>query len=429
MNNFIKPDIEHSLIVSLVINPDEYFNHEISRVIFTDRRQILFDCVKKIIESGCQPDLVTIKESVGDTYTASELVTILDSPFGAKLEYYINILETARQRRELHTSLTKAFNMVKDGSELAEIESVIKSGIANIETSEPETMVSVLNDLMEQLELESQGMATDGLKTGFGKLDYITGGFVPGDFIVVAARPRMGKSSWAMNVAKNFSYNGYPGFVESLEMPLQQLTRRMVCDVGRIDGEYLFQGKLRRDQSVWPEIHNTTEIISKFPIIFDRSTNIRVEQICSRLRKAKSINGIEWAVIDYLQLIQDWNKDGQGIKSYITGQLKNIAGELGIRLIVLSQMNREFEKRQQKIPQLSDLKDGGNLEADATHIIFPVIETIARNGVTRQTHGDEFEYASLYLAKNRNGSPGKIDVKWQGHYYSYSDKNETYGGY
>jgi len=248
----------------------------------------------------------------------------------------------------------------------------------------------------------------------------ILNGFMPGEFVIIAARPGVGKTSLALNLARNFAYCGHPGIIFSLEMTKKQLVRRMICDLGGVDGKYLFQNQLnnKTEKEVWKSIHEASALISDMPIIWDDSPRMSIDKIYSRAKKAKAISGIKWVIVDYLQLIHGWNVSGQESKAAITSEFKNMSKELDLPVFVLSQLNRNIEGRVNKAPQMSDLRDAGSIEQDCDIALFPDVPTKSIDG----TVGDEFEPASLYLVKTRRGRTGVIkDLKWQGHYYRYSD--------
>ena len=423
MNNidaFIKTDIENSLLSALIFDNNELFNHEFHSDLFTSFRINVFSEIKAIISSGLYVDIGLLVERLTGQVRASDIVGISEAPVSLNPGYYIEILEQARTRREMYSAYKTAVAMCIEGKNPVEIDSVVKSRISNIETFEPVKSSDLITAVMDDIDKEASGEIEIGIKTGLRRIDYILNGFMPGEFIIIAARPGVGKTSLALNFARNFAYHGNPGIIFSLEMTKKQLVRRMICDVGSVDGSYMFQNKLNKSTSsnIWANIHEASSTISEMPITWDDSARMSIDKIYSRARKAKAVNGIKWVIVDYLQLIHGWNVQGQESKSAITSDFKNMSKELELPVFVLSQLNRNIEGRVNKAPQMSDLRDAGSIEQDCDIAIFPDVPLKSAEG----TSEDQYEQANLYLVKTRRGRTGVIkDMRWQGHYYRYSD--------
>jgi len=419
---FVKTDIENGILSALLFDNDELFKHEFSADLFTGFRMDVFNEIKNLVSSGTEADIVLLIERLAGRVKASDIIEISESPVSLNPGYYITILEQARSRREMYKAYTTAASMCREGKDPVDIDAAVKAKITNIETFEPVGSLELINGVMDDIDKEAMGQIEVGLKTGIKRLDYILNGFMPGEFIIIAARPGVGKTSLAMNFARNFAYFGHPGMVFSLEMTKKQLVRRMICDVGGIDGSYLFQNKLTKEteSDVWRGIHDASALIAGMPITWDDSARMSIDKIYSRAKKAKAVSGIKWVIVDYLQLIHGWNVPGQEAKAAITSEFKNMSKELGLPVVVLSQLNRNIEGRVSKAPQMSDLRDAGSIEQDCDIALFPDVPIKSIEGTT----GDQFELANLYLVKTRRGRTGVIkDMKWQGHFYRYSDMN------
>jgi replicative DNA helicase len=259
-----------------------------------------------------------------------------------------------------------------------------------------------------------------GLSTGLSLLDSRWSGLVEPRLHILAARPGMGKTALMLAFVKAQAQAGIPTLVFSLEMTKKQLVRRLICDVGSVDGSYMFQNKLTKgtDREIWGNIHEASSTISEMPILWDDSARMSIDKIYSRAKKAKAVNGIKWVIVDYLQLIHGWNVAGQESKAAITSEFKNMSKELELPVFVLSQLNRNIEGRVNKAPQMSDLRDAGSIEQDCDIAIFPDVPLKSLDG----TSYDQYELANLYLVKTRRGRTGVIkDMRWQGHFYRYSD--------
>jgi replicative DNA helicase len=220
-------------------------------------------------------------------------------------------------------------------------------------------------------------------------------------------------------MARNFAFAGHPGVVFSMEMPKGQLMQRLFCDVGSIDGKYLFQGRLRKnDPPLWAKITEVGQDLAGLPVFWDDTANLSIDKIYSRAKKAKMLHGIKWIAVDYLQLLSGWGVPGQEGKAEITRQFKVMAKDLDLVAIVLSQLNRNIEGRASRAPQMSDLRDAGSIEQDCDIALFPDVPERSMDG----TEEDGFDMAKLYIVKTRRGRTGVIEgLKWQGHYFRFSN--------
>jgi len=424
LEHLYKSEIENTVLASFVFENEDFFKTEFNSTQFTNERILVFEAIKEILNSGAEADLVSLVEKLTGKMKIAELTRIIDSPVSAvNLELHYNTLESARLRREMYQAYTNGLEMIKSGLNPSEIDTKVKSKIVDIEISEPINAFDLVSETMEEIEEEAKNGKVYGIQTGIRLLDYRLNGFTPEELVIVAGRPGAGKTSLVMNWVRNFAFWCEPGIIFSLEMSKRQLMRRMMCDIGSVDGKYLFQGQLKVDKGteVWDRLVKISSKISEMPIQFDDTANLTIEKIYSRAKKAKMLHNIKYVVIDHLGLIKGWNVKGQEAKAEITRMCKMIAKELKCVVIVLSQLNRNIEKREGREPKMSDLRDAGSIEQDADIIIFPDVPVKNIKG----TEGDGFELADLYIAKTRRGRTGKIeDLKWQGHYFRYSNNDK-----
>ncbi|MCP3924519.1 MAG: AAA family ATPase [Desulfobacterales bacterium] len=423
LNHLYKKEIENTVLSSFIYENDDFFSSEFNENQFTENRILVFQSIREILNSGNEADLVSLSENLTGKVKITELTTIVDSPVSTtNLDYHYKTLENARLRREMYQAYTNGLDMIKNGLKPLEIDSHVKSKIINIETHEPVKAFDLAMSTYEEIVDEAKNGKEIGLKTGMRRLDNRMNGFCPQELIVVAGRPGTGKTSIVANWMRNFGFFNEPGIVFSLEMSNRQLMRRMMCDMGSVDGKYLFRGQIKfgKNSNIWKTLEKTSSKISEMPIQFDDTANMTIDKIYSRAKKAKTLNNIKYVVIDHLGLISGWTTPGQEAKAEITRMCKMMAKDLDCVVIILSQMNRNIEKREGREPKMSDLRDAGSIEQDADIIIFPDVPEKNVNG----TKDDEFELADLYIAKTRRGRVGKIDqMNWQGHYFRYSDKN------
>ena len=421
-----KPEIENTVLSSFVFENDDFFKTEFTENHFTGLRVFVFNAIKEILNLGREADLVSLAEKLTGKVKITEITKIIDAPVSAvNLDYHLETLENARLRREMYQAYTNGIELIKNGLNPTEIDLKVKSKISNIEISEPVNSLALVSETMEEIEEEAKTGKVFGLQTGIRALDNIMNGFCLQELVIVAGRPGTGKTSLVMNWVRNFAFWCEPGIIFSLEMSKRQLMRRMMCDIGSIDGSYLFQGKLKFDKhsEIWKTLEKISSKISEMPIQFDDTANLTIDKIYSRAKKSKALHNIKYVIIDHLGLVNGWNTKGQEPKAEITRMCKMIAKELDCVVIVLSQLNRNIEKREGREPRMSDLRDAGSIEQDADIIIFPDVPVKDIRG----TSGDGFELADLYVGKTRRGRTGKVEgLKWQGHYFRYSDGEQLF---
>ena len=261
--------------------------------------------------------------------------------------------------------------------------------------------------------IQDAGDTITGLRTLYTDLDRLTTGFQKGDFIILAARPSMGKTALALNFAMNAASIS-PGAVAifSLEMPADQLTLRMLSAKSKVPMQKLRTGKL--DDSDWSAVNQSVQELRKQKLFLDDSPGIKVAEMFAKCRKLKSEHALSLIVIDYIQLITaSGNSDSrQQEVSEISRKLKALARELEVPVIALSQLSRNVEKREDKHPMLSDLRESGALEQDADLIMFIYREAYYNNKKDEENPSTR-EDVELYLAKHRNGPTGPVSLAFE----------------
>jgi len=263
-----------------------------------------------------------------------------------------------------------------------------------------------------------------GHRTGFHRLDEMTLGFQPSDLIILAARPSVGKTSFAMNVAVNIAAEGKKVAIFSLEMSAEQLAMRLLSSRGRIDAQ-----KLKRGDVSGEEFTNAMLHLSSYDIYIDDTPGISPLELRAKCRMLERRHGLDFVVVDYLQLMQGPNMRRTDSRvqevSEISRALKGIARELKVPVLALSQLSRGVENRQDKRPQLSDLRESGAIEQDADLVMFLWRKEDPGNykGDT-PANLDEFREHSevvLMLAKHRNGPTGDIQMTFEKRYTSFAE--------
>ncbi|MCP4376380.1 MAG: replicative DNA helicase, partial [bacterium] len=287
---------------------------------------------------------------------------------------------------------------------------------------------AAINDLLGRAvqrveEMYKSGEALTGISTGFSNFDEKTSGLQKSDLIIVAGRPSMGKTSFAMNLAENAvmgTENSVAVF--SMEMPGEQLALRMMSSFGRIDSHNLRTGKL--DDQDWPRLISSVNMLSKARLFIDDTPSLSPTEIRARTRRLKREHGLDLVIIDYLQLMQiGGNTENRATEiSEISRSLKALAKELNVPVIALSQLNRSVEQRPDKRPVMSDLRESGGIEQDADVILF-----IYRDEVYNPESNDKGT-AEILIRKQRNGPIGMVRLAFLGQYTRFENlAYEDYG--
>lgn len=262
-----------------------------------------------------------------------------------------------------------------------------------------------------------------GISTGFTDLDDMTSGLQKGDFVIVAGRPSMGKTTLAMNMAEHAAIKGKQAvLVFSMEMPGESLAMRMMSSLGHIDQHRIRTGKLHDDD--WPRLNSAVEMLSESVLFIDDTPSLSPAELRARARRvARANKGLGLIVIDYLQLMQvpGFREGRVGEITEISRTLKSLAKELNIPVIALSQLNRGLEQRTDKRPQMSDLRESGAIEQDADLILF-----IYRDEVYNEDSSDK-GIAEIIIAKQRNGPIGRVKLTFLGQYTRF--ENTTLSNY
>ena len=297
----------------------------------------------------------------------------------------------------------------------------------------------VLLDAMERLEtVRASDSSLTGTPTGFSPLDQMTSGFQPGDLIIVAGRPSMGKTSLCLAFGVNAAaLSNAPVAIFSLEMSKEQLAHRMICSEAKVDGMRLRTGFLRvdtgDDESDWTRLGRAVGRLGDMPIYIDDASDISVLDMRAKCRRLKSEHGLGMIVIDYLQLIRGHGKQenrNQEI-SIIARSLKGMARELNCPVIALSQLSRGVERREDKRPMLSDLRESGSIEAEAD-VVMMLYRSRYYNrddsdGTAEPPPGQEWiEDTELIVAKHRNGPVGTVHLGFLRRYARFEDLAEGY---
>ncbi|HIV74112.1 MAG TPA: replicative DNA helicase [Candidatus Pseudogracilibacillus intestinigallinarum] len=406
-----------------------------SKDFFRASHQVIFQAMYELFEKGEPIDLVSVtilltnKGEIDVAGGAVYLTEVAESvPTAANIDYYARIVEEkALLRRLIKTAtdiVTESFD--KEDSVESVLDTAEKSilEVANKKnTGAFKPIKDVLINVYENIEqLHHQEDEVTGIPTGFTDLDRMTAGFQRNDLIIVAARPSVGKTAFALNIAQNVAVRANENVaIFSLEMGAEQLVQRMLCAEGNIDSQRLRTGKL--EQEDWGKLTMAMGSLSHAGIYIDDTPGVRVTDIRSKCRRLKQEHGLGMIIIDYLQLIQGSEgsqENRQQEVSEISRSLKGLARELEVPLIALSQLSRGVESRQDKRPMMSDLRESGSIEQDADIVGF-----LYRDDYYDK-ESEQQNIIEIILAKQRNGPTGTVELAFVKEYNKFVDLDRRY---
>jgi len=401
---------------------------------YVEANRLVFRAIQELARLGQPADAITIKDYLeqreqlascgGEPYLA-DLLSVVGSV--ANIKKYAQMVRDRSTLRQLLSACGSIVQDVYDESErqvaahLDEAEKKILSIAESFGKDKP--AFSSMNELMVESYRELEARYAEqkeivGLTSGFKDLDEKTSGLQRGDLIVVAGRPSMGKTAFAMNLARNaaFEMDGQEAVaVFSLEMSSQQIAMRMLASEARINMQSLRTGKFSAED--WRKIASATGALSESSLYIDDTAAISVLELRSKCRRLKRERGLALVVIDYLQLMSgrsDSERREQEI-SEMTRSLKGLAKELSVPVVVLSQLNRSLESRADKRPMMSDLRESGAIEQDADIIMF-----VYRDEVYNKKPENE-GLAELIIGKQRNGPTGTVKLTFLGQYTRFEN--------
>lgn len=376
-------------------------------------------------------DIITIKaelssigklEQVGGLEYLASLPDM--APTSANIEKYIKIVEEKSMLRSLIQTANQIIALGYDPTE--EVESIMdqaEKSIFDVMQKKNQkgyaSIKEVLVDTFAGLEkLYNQKQHITGVPTGFTDLDYKTAGLHESDLILIAARPAMGKSAFALNLATNAAVKAnVPVAIFSLEMSKEQMVNRILCSEAMVDSNKIRTGKI--DDEDWMKLAGALGPLSESEIYIDDTPGISVMEIRAKCRKMKLEKNIGLVVIDYLQLVQGSNSRKGGSReqeiSEISRSLKILAKEINVPVIALSQLSRAPEQRPDHRPMLSDLRESGAIEQDADIVMF-----LYRDDYYNED-SEKKNVAEVIIAKHRSGSTGTVELLWLGNYTKFTN--------
>ncbi len=431
-------EAEQSVLGGLLLDNqmwDKVSELVVAQDFYSRSHRIIFEYIGALIESGDPVDLITLSEALereqklddagGFVYLAEMMK---NTPSAANIYAYANIVRERAVTREMiavaHDIAEAGFDpQGRDSKDLLDYAETLVFQIAEKRANKsegPENIHHVLEKTIDRIEklYQQPHDGITGVSTGFADLDKMTAGLQPSDLIIVAARPSMGKTTFAMNLAENAAMmQEKPALIFSLEMPSDQIMMRMLASLGRIDQTKIRTGQL--DDEDWARLSSTMGLlIDKGKMYIDDAAGLTPTEVRSRARRVyKENGGLSLIMIDYLQLMRvPALSENRTLEiSEISRSLKALAKELQVPVVALSQLNRSLEQRADKRPVNSDLRESGAIEQDADLIMF-----IYRDEVYNDNSEDKGT-AEIIIGKQRNGPIGRVRLTFQGQYSRFDN--------
>ncbi len=418
-------DAEQSIIGSMFISKNALIKacEAIDKDIFyVDSHSKIFEVLYFLYENNIPVDVTTVTSEIKKRKLLKEvggieyITDILNSvPTAANIDYYIQMVEEAAILRNLIESATDICTMAYDeerniAETLDNAEKRIFNVVKNRRTGEFQKIQNVLFEAQTNLERLSQsGGEVIGIPSGFYELDKLTTGFHANELIILAARPSVGKTALALNIVSSVALNtDHAVAIFSMEMDAAQLVTRMISSVGQIEGQKLQTGLLSNND--WKRVNEAISQLADTKIFIDDTAVINVNEIRAKCRRiANSETGLGLVVIDYLQLMPGSDRyrgNRQQEIAEISRSLKTMALELGVPVIAIAQLSRDVEKRENKRPILSDLRESGSIEQDADIVMFIHTEDYYQ----KTTERDNSAIYELIIRKHRNGPTGSVNL-------------------
>ena len=395
---------------------------------------VIFDSMIELFNEGKPVDLITLQERLKEKDVPAEIASlefvrdlVTAVPTSANVKYYAQIVADKSVMRKMIKLNEEIENMCYAGKEPLEsiMEQTEKSMFQLLQrrtTGEYVPIKQVVLNALDRIEKASKSKGTvTGIPTGFIDLDYKLSGFQPSDFILIAARPSMGKTAFVLNIAQYMAFKKNKAVaIFSLEMSKEQLVNRLFSLESQVDAQSLRTGNMK--DSDWEKLIEGAGVIGQSKLIIDDTPGISISELRSKCRKYKLEHGLDIIIIDYLQLMSGSGKGSDSRQqeiSDISRSLKALARELSVPVIALSQLSRAVEQRPDHRPMLSDLRESGAIEQDADVVMF-----IYRDDY--YNHDSEMKGISeIIIAKQRNGPIGTVNLVWLPQYTKFANMEKN----
>ena len=426
-------EAEQSVLGSILLDKDAMISVSetlIPEDFYKEAHKVIYECMLKLYNSQSEIDLITLAEELRDQGYLDDIggipyITSLSTivPTTSNIKYYVNIVKEKSIVRQLISAANDIINLSYDSS--AKVEDVLENAEKKIfdisqerTTNDFKQINQVLRDTYDMIEkLYTEKNEVTGLTTGFRDLNKKINGFQKSDLLLVAARPAMGKTAFALNLVQNAALKGDASVaVFSLEMSKEQLVQRMLSSQSNVELKKIKTGKLNAND--WPRIIEAMAVLSEAKIHIDDTPGIKISGLRSKCRKLKIEKGLDLVLIDYLQLMEGEgnNESRQQEIAKISRSLKILAKELNCPVVALSQLSRAPEQRADHRPMLSDLRESGSIEQDADIVMFLYRDEYYNPDTESKNIGE------VIVSKNRHGETGTIELVWFGEVQKFADK-------
>jgi replicative DNA helicase len=422
-------DVEEAVLGAMLVEPatiDESMEELSASCFYDPQHRMIFEAMSELVNEHVSIDLVTVSEklrskgnleAIGGPVVLASLSQNIAA--AAHIEYYIKILKQKTIQRDLITAsyeiLKQSFDESTNVDDLIDnAQTKVFAAIQNNVKRDVQDIGSIINSVLENLEELQNTTGLSGVPSGYPSIDRITQGWQKSDLIILAARPSVGKTAFALNIARNAAVEAnMPVAVFSLEMSADQLGKRLITTESGLSGEKI-KGGVKLEQYEWTQLEETLRRLSKAPLYIDDTPGIPIMEFRTKAKRLVKQKGVRLIVVDYLQLMQG-PVELRGLREQevaaISRTLKATAKELNIPIIALSQLSRNAVQRTGGTgkPQLSDLRESGSIEQDADMVIF-----IHRpDFVGMSENPEDKEKAYICIAKHRNGEVCDIEMKYK----------------
>ena len=426
-------EAEQSVLGSILLDKDAMISVSetlIPEDFYKEAHRVIYECMLKLYNNQSEIDLITLADELRDQGYLDDIggiayITSLSTivPTTSNIKYYINIVKEKSISRQLISAANDIINLGYDSS--TKVEDVLENAEKKIfdisqerTTNDFQPINQVLTETLSMLEkLYEEKSDVTGLTTGFRDLNKKINGLQRSDLLLIAARPAMGKTAFALNLVQNAALKGDASVaVFSLEMSKEQLVQRMVAAQSSVELKKIKTGTLAAND--WPRITDGMAVLSGAKIHIDDTPGIKISELRSKCRKLKIEKGLDLVLIDYLQLMEGegHNESRQQEIAKISRSLKILAKELDCPVVALSQLSRAPEQRADHRPMLSDLRESGSIEQDADIVMFLYRDEYYNPDTERKNIGE------VIVAKNRHGETGTVELVWFGEIQKFADK-------
>ena len=437
---------EQSLLGALMQEPEKLVEVKAAVDVedfYDEKNKDIYNAILRLDEAEIIPDTTTIFEEINNSGAFKSMdaslyiVELYDiTPSTRNIMHYANLVKRYSIYREIRSALLSSTEEMNQGN--ADIDSLtatlfdqVERAMERAKTSQFKNMKDVTNEVFQEIVARMSGEGQNiAIPTGFSTLDQLVG-LGKGDLIILAARPSMGKTAFALNIALNVAGKNHRDESEkktvalfSLEMGADQLVSRMICSEGMLDSEKIKKGTLDNDDMM--KLETAVHFLNQKNIFIEDSAFIKVNEVKAKCKLLKNEHGLDLIVIDYLQLLQGSKRtdNRQQEVSEISRSLKQMARELECPVIALSQLSRSVESRHDKRPMMSDLRESGSIEQDADMVLFvhrPEYYHILQDDKGNDLHG----MAQIIIAKHRKGATGDVLLNFRGEYTRFANPEDT----